>query len=168
MIFIIKKNKKLNNIIHMAKKQLVRLTESDLHRIIAESVNAILSEMEEGAGWNMTKGIYKGVKNASPEQIKQWNSEILGKDTRDFIKGQPNKATHDSLKFDRVNGMRDNEKDYDEVVSHPGVGGAMKRAAIAGAAGAMVGARRLHDKFKDMKNHKNDDVENPYPPFTMN
>ena len=53
---------KINNIRennNMAKKQIIRLTEGDLHRIIKESVNRILNQNED----DFTPHGYKGTSN---------------------------------------------------------------------------------------------------------
>ena len=73
----------------MAKKQVIRLTESDLHRIVKESVNKLLRENsrrksnmikegghlyhkdEDGKVWTNSKSTYRGV----PGSVYIWHGE---------------------------------------------------------------------------------------------
>ena len=52
----------------MAKK-LIRLTESDLHRIVKESVRKIIREMEGGDGANNAAGVYGGAEGQAKNHI---------------------------------------------------------------------------------------------------
>lgn len=149
-------------------KQLIRLTEGDLHKIIAESVKKILkeNEMEEGAGRNVLKRVYDDVKNATPEQIDKWDKSWHGKNKgnyKNFIKGKPNAQQHHNLKYNRENNL-DGANDTKELVTQPGLSGKLKRGAVSGAMSAMLGARKLSDKIKQLRNKKND---SDYQSFTM-
>ena len=52
----------------MNKKQIVRLTESDLHRIVKESVNKVLTELD----WKT----YANASKVAKEKGKKWNDEF--------------------------------------------------------------------------------------------
>jgi len=62
----------------MGKKQIIRLTESDVHRIVKESVSKILNEGghlyhkdEDGNVWTNSKETYRGV----PGSVYIWHGE---------------------------------------------------------------------------------------------
>ena len=132
-------------------KQLIRLTEGDLHRIIEESVNRVLSEMNEGAGWDMVKDMYHNVKEMSPKEIastsKGWKDE-----KQQFIKGRPDAQEYKNQMAARKEGGYADP--YSTVVSQPGWRGKLKRRALAGVGGAMLGARKFHDKIKGRNNQQ--------------
>ena len=51
------------------KKQVIRLTESDLHKIVENSVRRIMTENEEDEGlWNNMKSAFKGARNGYQTQ----------------------------------------------------------------------------------------------------
>jgi protein gp37 len=55
-------NKKYKTNTNMAKKQVIRLTESDLHRIIKESVNNVLSENEQEKTYQIISNLEQDLK----------------------------------------------------------------------------------------------------------
>ena len=132
-------------------KQLIRLTESDLHRIIEESVNRVLCEIEEGAGWDVVKDMYHELKGYSPEQVaatsKDWKD-----DKQKFIKGRPDAQDYKNQMAARKEGSFADP--YSTVASQPGWRGNLKRRAIAGVGDAMLGARKFYDKMKGRNNQQ--------------
>jgi hypothetical protein len=85
----------------MAKKQLIRLTESDLHRIIKESVNNILSELD-----------YKTYANAEKEASKRADANYW-RDKGEKGFGVYNKAAHERMRADRFGKHAQNAFDRD-------------------------------------------------------
>ena len=81
------------------KKQVIKLTEQDLHRIIKESVNTIMeNEMEEG-WFDMAKGLGKfGADKAKQfgqnvmNKAKQFGSEANDYMQKENLKGEINNA----------------------------------------------------------------------------
>ena len=63
-------------------KQIIRLTESDLHRLVKESVRRILREMEGGDGAGNAAGVYGGAEGQAKNQIDvppfKTDQEFLG------------------------------------------------------------------------------------------
>lgn len=67
-------------------KKVIRLTESDLHRIIKESVERVLNE---GQGWNMFKASVKDANNATDDEwrdYEDYDPEEFKQDKANFIK----------------------------------------------------------------------------------
>jgi hypothetical protein len=63
-------------------KQVIRLTESDLHKIVKESVKKILREMEGGDGAGNAAGVYGGAEGQAKNHIDapsfKMDAEFLG------------------------------------------------------------------------------------------
>ena len=91
-------NKKFNKRLincnrNMRNKKVVRLTESQLHNIIAESVSQILTEMvDEGQGWDLFKSVRNDYKNRpqsyrlnDPEQKAYEKSDEYKQAKKNFI-----------------------------------------------------------------------------------
>lgn len=67
-------------------KRTIRLTESDLHRIVSETVNRVLAE---GQGWNTFKDAwreYRGMDDDDKERLSQeWGNDDWKQKTQDYI-----------------------------------------------------------------------------------
>jgi hypothetical protein len=70
MIFILKLQYKENIWIIIMAKRLIRLTESDLHKIVKESVNRILDE-----GWSSYVDYYYPDNEKEPKENNYFNPE---------------------------------------------------------------------------------------------
>ena len=145
----------------MKNKKVVRLTESDLHRIVAESVERVLSE---GQGWDMFKNSWKETwsgENDSYMKDRHKNGESpFGTDkdemrnmTRNFIQtgdingsnGEYYNPEYPNNNFDQK--YRENYKKVDNSL-----GGKLGRAA--GMAGAKMGIR-TRDMYNKMRGYYN-------------
>ena len=134
----------------MAKKQIVRLTEGDLHRIIKESVEQILAE---GQGWDTFKrGLTKpldGGDDADNEEdldattnIKNFvnKGDVNGKNLRYYHKDEPLHSTT----------YKDGAKEIDRSTIGK-VGRAAGLAAGMGAYGARLGAEKIKNGVSNMR-----------------
>lgn len=130
-------------------RQTVRLTESDLHRIIRESVNQILTE---GQGWNTFKRAVKDVNSGdfdyddydkcmrAPEHKAERNNwinhgSIFGYD--------PNRDSYNENGFTEPT----DSKFAQGRINH-GRSGKLGRAAAYGATRAYIGGKRMLDKLR--------------------
>ena len=59
----------------MVNKQIIRLTEGDLHRIIKESVNNVLNEISNDLRYNYIQGRAKQRAIANQKQIDAWSND---------------------------------------------------------------------------------------------
>jgi hypothetical protein len=130
-------------------KKTIRLTESDLHDIIKESVIRILNE---GAAWDVLKDKFHTIKNASPEEVEDWGigSEDYKEDKRRFIQGSPDKDNYQAYEFRRKNPDVKAGAPYDperHLDSQPGLSGKLKRGAVAHSMDAMARIRSGYDKL---------------------
>ena len=77
----------------MAKKQVIRLTEGDLHRIIKESVDNILSELDWKTYANAAKKRYQQSKE-KPQDRKLFDKAYkLGKKAKKNLRGNVRGST---------------------------------------------------------------------------
>ena len=90
----------------MAKKQLVRLTESDLHRVIKESVNQILNERVDEGPMDFMKSMFGQGKKKTQEYVGDKREKINNRMTKakEAVQGAYNNAK------DTVQGAYDNVK----------------------------------------------------------
>lgn len=64
------------------RNKLIRLTESDLHRIVKESVNKVLNEMvDEGQGWDFFNRVRRDYKNGD-QDLDDYNQAMRDKETK--------------------------------------------------------------------------------------
>ncbi len=75
----------------MAKKQLVRLTESDLHNIINESVRTILSEKMDEGWWDTAKSFMGQYGKRSADKAQQMGQQV-GSAAKNAYNTMSNKA----------------------------------------------------------------------------
>ena len=134
---------------NMAK---IRLTESQLNQIVAESVKRVL---REGELWDTIKGVYTDAKN------DKGFDDITTPEFKNFIKGG-NLEGGDDTNYEMYRRNRDaykraekgsNERRnaaHDAVLQRPGVIGKLGRSAAVGAAKLGSGVRH----FKDYMNNK--------------
>ena len=134
-------------------KQIIRLTESELHQIIQESVNRILKEngMQEGQGWNLFKKTYQDVKNGEYNNVPDKNLWPSREEVGNYI----NRGSISNSKENPNDDMYYNDDGYTThgkySTSKPinrGLGGKLGRAAGVAGGAAMVGAQRLGQKMK--------------------
>ena len=78
----------------MAKKQLVRLTESDLHRVIKESVNQILNERVDEGPMDFMKSVFGQGKNKTQNYVNDKVGKINNSMTnaKNAVQGAYNNA----------------------------------------------------------------------------
>jgi len=134
-------------------KQIIRLTESELHQIIQESVKRILKEngMQEGQGWNLFKKTYQDVKNGEYNNIPDKNLWPSREEVGNYInrgsisnsKENPNDDMYYGDDGDATYGKYSDSKPINR-----GLGGKLGRAAGFAGSAAMVGAQRLGQKMK--------------------
>ena len=132
-------------------KNVIRLTESELKNLIKESVNTILSEMDnmnEGAGFDTLKILHNDIKNASDKQVNKGIKDLV-KGYPEIVKGEPNEIRYNNLKFDRRNNLnRHPDASVDELMAQPGFAGKAKRAAVGAAVAGMAAGEKLKRRFK--------------------
>lgn len=144
----------------MENKKVVRLTESDLRRIVAESIKEVLSE---GQGWDMFKGGWKnawsGEGDSEMKDYRKNGESIFGdkdemkKTTRNFIQtgdGNGDNGEYYSSEDPINNYHRNYGGDYKKVDNS--LGGKVGRAA--GIAGAKM-AYRTRDMYNKMRGYYN-------------
>lgn len=144
----------------MRNKKVIRLTESDLHRIVAESVERVLSE---GQGWDMFKYGWKNAWNGEGDsEMKDYrkagksifgNKDDMKDSTRNFIQtGDMNGA--DGEYYDPENPSNNAYRKYGENYKKVdnSLGGKLGRAA--GLAGAKMGFR-TRDMYNKMRGYYN-------------
>lgn len=138
----------------------IKLSENDLVKLVTESVNDILKQLNEGAGWDVLKDMSASMDGTENMSMKRHWGEL-----KDIVNGTPDKRKYDvskmlrkTAKFDRDRAATPAEKakfarqaqDYavDELESQPGLRGKMKRGAVvAGAYGAGL-AKKLGNKLR--------------------
>lgn len=138
----------------------VKLSENDLKRLVAESINDVLSQLNEGAGWDTLKdlsstidgtedltmkgdwGEVKDIINGTPDQRKYETSKMLRK-TANFDKKRAN-TPEEKAKF----ANKSKEYAFDELNSQPGLRGKMKRGAVVAGAYGAAAAKKLGNKLR--------------------
>lgn len=142
----------IENYMIMAK-QIIRLTESELHQIIQESVNRILQEngMQEGQGWNLFKKTYQDVKNGEYNNVPDKNLWPSRENVGNYINrgsiSNSKENPNDERYYDE-NGDSHRSEYSDSKPINRGFGGKLGRAAGFAGSAAMVGAQRLGQKMK--------------------
>ncbi len=144
----------------MENKKVVRLTESDLHRIIAEAVKEVLSE---GQGWDLfktaAKETWSGEDDSYMKDRRKNGESIYGRDkddvkdtVRNFIRtgdnnGDDGEYYNPEYPMNNHHQYRENYKKVDNSL-----GGKVGRAA--GMAGAKM-AYRTRDMYNKMRGYYN-------------
>lgn len=145
----------------MAKK-VIRLTESELKRIIKESVEQTIDTIEEGAVWDAIKAQAETL-DGTEDMFTRKNWDSL----KDTLRGKPNQSEYEqarmlgkSARFDRDRATTPAERDLydtrvgryakDELDYQPGLGGKLRRtgyaAGVYGAGLAKKLGRKLNRK----------------------
>lgn len=142
-------------------KQVIRITEGDLHRIITESVNRILNEgIEEGQGWDYYKSVRRNMKD-NPDKNYDWNDfnrelKNMSRDRfRNFIqrggeyqdKGEENKANY----YDPEDPLMAHEDEFYDAKKpvNKSLGGKIGRAAGLGASIAHAGTKAAYNSMRN-------------------
>lgn len=131
----------------------IRLTESQLNQIVAESVKRVL---REGELWDAFKDTYKDAKNS--DEI----DNVTNKELKNFVRGG-NPDGIDDTNYEDYRKHRDYYKKAKKgsdarrwaannaVTQRPGVVGKLGR-------GAIVGAAKLGSGVRHFKNYMNDKI----------
>jgi hypothetical protein len=142
-------------------KKLIRLTESDLHRIVKESVQRILAEsVNEGQGWNLFKSAvdaansddfdYNGYKQQVAKDPKGWKQQ-----QKNYIKyGNFEGPNLQKDAYDKNGDASDTMNSFKSVqgddalprINHS-LRGKIGRAAGLGAAKAYAHGKGIWDRF---------------------
>ena len=138
----------------------VKLSENDLNRLVVESINDVLAQLNEGAGWDTLKdlsstfdgtedlnmkghwGELKDIVDGTPDQRKYETSKMLRK-TANFDKKRAN-TPEEKAKF----ANKSKEYAFDELNSQPGLRGKMKRGAVVAGAYGAAAAKKLGNKLR--------------------
>lgn len=138
----------------------VKLSESDLIKLVTESVNDILKQLNEGAGWDVLKDISSNLDGTEDLSMKGHWGEL-----KDVINGTPNQRKYETSKmlrktanFDKKRATTPEEKAkfaakskehaFDELDSQPGLRGKMKRGAVVAGAYGAAAAKKLGNKLR--------------------
>lgn len=132
-------------------KKTIRLTESDLHDIIKESVNKILNE---GQGWDFfkkrTKEIWDGdYDDTIKDYQNEKNTEEYKKDKKNFInKGSAYSDNDNYYHTDEpTRTLQDKFGKYNKPINK-GVTGKVGRALGVAGVNAAMGARHAYNKMR--------------------
>lgn len=138
----------------------IKISEANLNKLINESVNDILKQLNEGAGWDALKDLSSNLNGTEDLSMKGHWGEL-----KDVINGTPNQRKYETSKmlrktanFDKKRATTPEEKAkfaakskehaFDELDSQPGLRGKMKRGAVmAGVYGAAT-AKKLGNKLR--------------------
>lgn len=128
------------------KKNRIRLTESQLHNVIKECVEKVLTE---GQGWNLFKDRTKQIWNGDfDEDLQNYQDEDWGeikKDAKNYIHhGNSTQFDDDEYYDDEGNGTMFNTGNK----INRGFSGKLGRAAGAAGTYASIGARHLYNKMR--------------------
>ena len=132
----------------------VRLTESQLNRIVAESVKKVL---REGEWWDTVKGAYRDMRDYDPQDdIAKGRTpmEVSNKEYENYIKNGSldgdNATNYDAYKKSRDDYRKADKGSaerrraaYDAVEQRPGAIGRLGRRGVALAAKAGTGVRNV-------------------------
>lgn len=129
-------------------KKVIRLTESDLHRIVRNSVNRILSENyeEEGQGYNTFKTLSREILSGDrDDELPYLGSQEWKNERNNFIQhGSGNGYDHDF--YDEKGNATDNPEGNQPM--NRGLGGKIGRAASAYALQGLGKARQSYNKMR--------------------
>lgn len=149
------------------KKNVVRLTEEQLHKVIKEAVNKIISE---GQGWDTFKYMHNGFDNDDyndGEFRKDLKGFVKDKSVRDFIKhgGNADKQLGYYNPKDPVGS--DIYRDGNKPINKTMMGKVGRAAGVAAGVGSTI-AQRGAGKIKNaVKNRFNKKDNGEYDSFTM-
>ena len=144
----------------MNKKNTIRLTESELKRVISESVKTILeSVMNEGATSDLIKDVMTS--DMSDEANITWD------EFKELVNGNPNKAKYlyNKLMYNQAKsgniGNVGNKKavDFgvDAIAAEPGFKGKAKRAMVGAAFAGKTAFDKARQSFKNRQSNRSDD-----------
>lgn len=136
-------------------KQRIILKESDLHDIIAEAVNEVLSE---GQGWDFVKHIHNQTKNRKDYDMSDFKdamkNSFVKKDGRDmaknYVKTGDEEGT-DAEYYDSWSPSAAGEKGYGNKKINKSFLGKMGRAASVPTAAAVAGFNAARNSFRNKK-----------------
>ena len=129
-------------------KKLIRLTESDLHRIVKESVYRIL---DEGQGWNIFKDRAKGIlRGEYDDDLDQLKTDDAKKEKQNFI-NKGNAAGFDDDYYDEYGDSHPNNQTGRYKPMNKSLSGRLGRRAAVNGIQAVAGGRALYNKLRNKK-----------------
>lgn len=129
-------------------KKLIRLTESDLHRIVKESVYRIL---DEGQGWSIFKDRAKGIlRGEYDNDLGQLKTDDGKKETQNFI-NHGNGSGFDDDYYDEHGDSYPNNQTGRYKPMNKGLSGRIGRRAAVNGIQAVAGGRALYNKLRNKK-----------------
>jgi hypothetical protein len=134
-------------------KNIVRLTESELKRVISESVKRVLNE---GFGWDTLKNIRQNINGSERPTWDEFKELIKGepdaekfKRSKDRYNAAKEGTLYDPEAYSKRGGMKGIE-DYEAeqaTFTEPGMKGKLRRGAIGAGAYANYLGKKIRNRF---------------------